>query len=161
MNFEDAWEIMGNVEERCKWDKRWETPKILENEGHGEVKMWMAIPKPPIPGFWQRDLVVHSKVMQKTDDVVYTQATSIEHPDYPAGQGGMMEYVRLHLFFHGVKVERAGDGVKLTEVRHFDLSGQVIQAILDGGKVSHPKENFQHWSRVFDKAVKGEDITAE
>ena len=123
MNFEDAWEIMGNVEERCKWDKRWETPKILENEGNGEVKMWMAIPKPPIPGFWQRDLVVHSKVMQKTDDVVYTQATSIEHPDYPAGQGGMMEYVRLHLFFHGVKVERAGDGVKLTEVRHFDLSG--------------------------------------
>ena len=72
-----------------------------------------------------------------------------------------MEYVRLHLHFHGVKVEKAGDGVKLTEVRHFDLSGQVIQAVLDGAKVSHPRENFQHWSRVFDRAVKGEDIYAD
>ena len=33
MPFEDAWEIMGNVEERCKWDKRWESPKILSNDG--------------------------------------------------------------------------------------------------------------------------------
>ena len=121
--------------------------------------MWMAIPKPPVPGFWQRDCLVHSLVT-KGENVVYTCAKSVEHPDHPAGTGGMMEYVRMNIFFHGVKVEPHGDGVKLTEVRHFDLCGNVIQAILDGALVSHPKENFQHWSRIFKNAVNGEDLSS-
>jgi hypothetical protein len=80
--------------------------------------------KMPLPGISQRDWVIESlKLKNASGEGRHNMVTLNRTDPRKPIAGGFFDYVRLYVHIHGFLIEAEGSGVKITEIRSFDMNG--------------------------------------
>ena len=81
------WNLVKDIEERLKWDKRAVDPMVLERFPEDRCKIFtLKTPKPPIPLVAQREAVLKQFSIENWKDGKHLNVvTSVEHPERPVG----------------------------------------------------------------------------
>ena len=83
----DMINLLSNLKNRLKWDKRWFNAKIISSDGNSTV-LYYCTPKSKLHQFRQRDFVLKFHLVKNWQAGKHLFiCESVEHPDYHAKTG--------------------------------------------------------------------------
>ena len=86
--------------------------------------MYGVTDKMPLPGISQRDYVIESlKLKNSSGEGIHNMVTLNRTDERKPVGAGFFDYVRLFVHIHGFNIEAEGSGIKITEIRSFDMNG--------------------------------------
>ena len=123
VSVEQAWECVSNWTKRKGYDARLSSTDILEEDSNSAL-LYGVSDKMPLPGISQRDWVIESLKLKNGSGEGKHNLVTLNRTDArkPIG-AGFFDYVRLYVHIHGFNIEAEGSGVKITEIRSFDMNG--------------------------------------
>uniref|UniRef100_A0A7S3FXL6 START domain-containing protein n=1 Tax=Strombidium rassoulzadegani TaxID=1082188 RepID=A0A7S3FXL6_9SPIT len=155
-----VYDLISNLPERLKWDKRWLEGKVVEDKPESSILYWKT-PKPPIPLVSSREMLVEIfNLKNGLGDGKHIQVMkSAEHPNHPV-KSGMFADVRGTIVIYGTKIEKnpKGSGVLLTESRSFKMNGSIPGVAVSKASTVVPEKTFIGWKSVFDCIREGKPI---
>ena len=163
VDVETAWKIMSNITERRVYDKRLLDTEIFE-ENENVCYMYGKSKKPPVPLVSQRDYLVEFQKIRDGSGEGRHVLCSLNrvHNSKPIGTG-FFDLVRAFIHVHGMQIEaidpaNPSAGVRLQELRSFDMNGNIPNAFAEGMLPEMMKTQFAAWTEIFGKAAKGEPL---
>ena len=141
-------DFVTDMEERKKWDQRFEENKLVEEDKEeNRAIVYVKTKPPPVPVIGQRDLLMTVFACKHAfgENRHVSVGQSCEHPDYPENSGwfgGGLIRAHVHLLGALVEPNPNGKGTMFTEIRFVDAKGNIPDGAIKQLSKIMGKENY-------------------